>query len=458
MVALICDAFTLCGMRISQFIVSLLWPAGDVPSLFKPIMWVGRYIYVLATDVSSGQISLRATSLVYTTLMALVPLIAVGFSVLKAFGVHTNQLEPMMLQFLEPLGAQGNQITQQIVGFIDKVNINVLGVVGVLFLVYSSISLIHKMEASFNHVWRVPHQRNLGRRITDYFTAILVGPSMVFVALALSASILGATVLQDASEYALVAQSVSAIKKAMPYLIIIGAFTFFYMFIPNTRVKLIPALIAGMVSGVLWQSAGWMFGTFVVSSKSSATYAIYSGFAILILFMLWIYIGWLILLLGGSLAFYIQNPQNVIPNRKIQSVSPKRIKEIGLDAMIFIAKQFYSANKPPSASGIAQHFNVRASYLMPVLDQLVASGYVHKSQSKYESEYALIKPAEQIMISDLIKDLEDTGDIKMPHHIKLTPQSHHMEVQSEWVLETLKKASNQAFDGVSLADVLHKDI
>lgn len=443
-------------MRIREFITHLLWPQSEPSAVLKPLIYLGRYLYVLIGDVVGGQISLRATSLVYTTLMALVPLIAVSFSLLKAFGVHTKQLEPMMLQFLEPLGAQGHQITQQIVGFIDKVNINVLGVVGVLFLVYSSISLIQKMEASFNHVWRVPHQRTLARRVTDYFTAILVGPSMVFVALALSASILGATVLKDASEYALVAQSVSAVKKAMPYLIIIAVFTFFYMFIPNTRVKFVPALIAGVVSGVLWQSAGWMFGTFVVSSKSSATYAIYSGFAILILFMLWIYIGWLILLLGGSLAFYIQNPQNVVPNRKIQSTSPKRVKVIGVDVMSFIAQQFYSGVQPPSASLIAQTLNIRASHLMPVLNQLVATGYLHCLASNKESEYTLIKPAERIMISELIQDLEKTGDVTNSRQSAPTPNNHKAKISSEWVLDTLDKANTQVFDGVSLADVLDK--
>ena len=96
-------------------------------------------------------------------------------------------------------------------------------------------------------------------------------------------------------------------EPADPLLLVIAAFTFVYLFIPNTRVRFVPALIGGTVGGIVWQTAGWVFAIFAASSNSYA--AIYSGFAILLLFMIWLYLSWLVLLFGASIAFYVQRPE-----------------------------------------------------------------------------------------------------------------------------------------------------
>ena len=93
----------------------------------------------------------------------------------------------------------------------------------------------------------------------------------------------------------------------MPYFLLIAAFTFVYMFVPNTQVRFLSALVGGTIGGIVWQSAGWAFASFVVSTKSYA--AIYSGLATLVLFMLWLYVSWVVLLFGASVAFYMQHPE-----------------------------------------------------------------------------------------------------------------------------------------------------
>ncbi|HFC53817.1 MAG TPA: ribonuclease BN, partial [Gammaproteobacteria bacterium] len=120
-------------------------------------------LYVLVRDLARGQLSLRAASLSYTTLLSLVPLLAVSFSVLQAFGVY-NQLEPLLLQFLEPLGPKGAEIGERIVSFVSNMRVGVLGSVGLAMLFYTVISLVNKIERSFNHIWRVKENRTFGRR------------------------------------------------------------------------------------------------------------------------------------------------------------------------------------------------------------------------------------------------------------------------------------------------------
>ena len=107
-------------------------------------------------------------SLIYTTLLSLVPLLALGFSLLKGLGVH-NSLQPVLERFLAPLGPQGTQISQNVIAFVENIKVGVLGSLGVALLLYTALTLIQKMEQSFDYIWRVEVPRRLGQRLTEYF-------------------------------------------------------------------------------------------------------------------------------------------------------------------------------------------------------------------------------------------------------------------------------------------------
>ena len=130
-----------------------------------------RTVSMLVRDMVEGQLTLRAMSLVYTTLLSIVPLLALSFSVLKAFGV-SNQIQPMLQQLLEPLGDKGVEITQRIVGFIENMNVGVLGALGLGLLLYTAISLMQKIEESLNYIWHIPQPRRLGERFSRYLSVL----------------------------------------------------------------------------------------------------------------------------------------------------------------------------------------------------------------------------------------------------------------------------------------------
>lgn len=162
--------------RVLTFFKTDLWK--EFPEDLNPIkrVWLNllRVVYVMIREFAAGQLSLRAMSLVFTTLLSLVPLIAVAFSVLKAFGVH-NQMEPVLLSMLEPLGARGPEITSNIIGFVQNVKVGVLGSVGLAMLFYTIIALVQKVESAFNFVWRVKRARSMMRRFTDYLSVVIIG-------------------------------------------------------------------------------------------------------------------------------------------------------------------------------------------------------------------------------------------------------------------------------------------
>jgi membrane protein len=364
---------------LNQFVADFLWSdkAAHYSPVQRKINTVARFIYVVLDDLAKGELTLRAMSLVYTTLLSLVPLMAVSFSVLKAFGMHNKQLEPVMLQFLAPMGDQGVEVTQKIIGFIDNVKIGVLGTFGVALLFYTAISLIQKVEATFNYIWRLDQHRTIGRRFADYGSVMLIGPLLVFSAMGLSASVLSGGFVQAIShQLPLMRYLITFATEAAPYLMIIAAFTFFYMFIPNTKVKMKAGMVAGVVSGFLFQSLGWGFGSVVVSASGSGTYAIYSGFAILILFMMWMYISWLILLVGSSVAFYVQHPEYLAPTRRSGALSIRQSETLALQIMAIVAQRHYQALKPFSASDFVLRLRVQIQGVTKILAALKKAGLI----------------------------------------------------------------------------------
>src|SRR5688572_9159134 len=159
-----------------------------------------RFPYALMRDISRGDLTLRAMSLVYTTLLSIVPLIALSFSVLKGLGYHRD-LEPVLYTFLEPLGDKAYDLTSQVMQFVDNVRSEVLGSIGLIFLLYTVISMVQKVEESFNFVWRVEQPRSLGRRFSEYVSVIVLGPTVLVGALALMATIGSSSIVQALSRY-----------------------------------------------------------------------------------------------------------------------------------------------------------------------------------------------------------------------------------------------------------------
>ncbi len=326
-----------------------------------------RTALILARDLAGGQLTLRAMGLVYTTLLSIVPLLALSFSVLKAFGVY-NQIQPVLLNFLAPLGEKGADITHKIVQFIQNMNVGVLGAVGVGLLVYTAISLMQKIEESLNYIWHIPRSRRLGERFSRYLSVLMVGPILVFSALGITATIMNIETVRDLLAIGALGQTVQAISRLTPYLLVIAAFTFVYMFIPNARVRFGPALIGGAVGGIVWQTAGWAFAVFVASSNKYT--AIYAGLAILVMFMIWLYLSWLILLFGASVAFYTQHPEYLYAGTGEPRLSNRMRERLALSVMSLVAGRFLAGARMPAPADFTRLLGVPMHALQPVLDAL----------------------------------------------------------------------------------------
>ncbi|HUG21531.1 YihY/virulence factor BrkB family protein [Piscinibacter sp.] len=347
----------------------IVWSAREkpLPSWKALGLRVVRTALILGRDLAHGELTLRAMGLVYTTLLSIVPLLALSFSVLKAFGV-SDQIRPMLANLLAPLGEKGAEVTERIVQFIQNMNVGVLGALGLALLLYTAISLMHKIEESLNFIWHVPQSRRLGERFSRYLSVLMVGPILVFSALGITATVMNFEAVRGLMELGMLYQTAELVGRLMPYVLVIGAFTFIYLFIPNTRVHYGAALVGGAVGGIAWQTAGWAFAIFAASSNRYS--AIYSSFAILLLFMIWLYLSWLILLFGASVAFYVQHPEYLYARGGEPRLSNRMRERLALSAMSLVAGRFLAGERAPSLEEFTRLLQVPMHALQVVLDGL----------------------------------------------------------------------------------------
>jgi len=387
---------------------SAIWGSdfAALPTRRSHVVRFVRLVLVLARDLAQGQLTLRAMSLVYTTLLSIVPLLALSFSVLKAFGVY-NQIQPMLLKFLEPLGEKGVEITDRIIGFIQNMNVGVLGSVGLALLLYTAVSLVQKIEESFNFIWHVDRARGVGERFSRYLSALLVGPLLLFAALGMTAAVMSMEIVRDLLTVEPVEWLVTQGSRLMPVLFVIGAFTVIYVFLPNTKVRIGPALAGGVVGGVLWQSAGWVFALFAAGSTKYA--AIYSSFAILILFMLWLYLSWLILLFGASVAFYVQHPEYRVPESGEPRLSNRLRERLALILMSRIARHHLEGLNPWTAEALAQSLHVPLRAVETLLDGLVSGGIVVPTSDEPRA-YVPARDLETVTAKQLLDQVRGAGE------------------------------------------------
>ncbi|MCF8200164.1 MAG: YihY family inner membrane protein [Sulfuritalea sp.] len=417
---------------------------GTGPALQPRGLRIVRTVLVLGRDLALGQITLRAMGLVYTTLLSIVPLLALSFSVLKAFGVY-NQIQPMLLNFLSPLGEKGEEIASSIVGFIHNMNVGVLGALGLGMLLYTAVSLMQKIEESLNFIWHVTRPRALGERFSRYLTVLMVGPILVFSALGLTASVMNFEAVRGLLAIGVLGESVEILSRMVPYVLVSAAFTFVYMFIPNTRIRFIPALAGGAVGGFAWQSAGWAFATFVASSNTYS--AVYSSLAVLILFMIWLYLNWLILLFGASVAFYIQRPEYLYAKSGEPRLSNRMRERLGLSVMSLVAGRFLAGKTMPALQELSGLLGVPVHTLQVVLDALERQELVVQSGGD-PPVYLPSRDLEQISVKQVLEVVRGAGEDRF-----LSPEHLPAPQPVEAVLDRMRLAIESSVSDLTLREL-----
>lgn len=332
-----------------------------------------RYPYAILRDLLSGELTLRATGLVYTTLLALIPLIALSFALLKAIGAH-RELEPFLLDFFRPVGDAGQVITHRLMQFAEKVSGGLVGVVGFALLLWTLVGTVKKIEDSLNFVWRVQRARSIARRVIEFAALLIVGPIVVAAVIAFSKLAFDSVAGHGPSA---MAPLVKAAIGLAPYALVTSLFTAIYILMPNTRVRIWPALGGGLAAGISWAAIGKAFTAMVL--YTSRLTLVYAGFAAVIAVFVWTYLGWLILLAGAQLAFYLQNPHNLRLGHAALKLSNRERERLALEVMARVALRHHRGEPPCTVDQIARTLALPGSAIAEMTEQLEHAGLLVQS-------------------------------------------------------------------------------
>jgi len=359
--------------RVEKAIDDLIWGRHIEARgrLGRALAQILRFLYGMLRDVFSTQLTLRAMSLVYTTLLSIVPLLAVSFSVAKGLGM-VSRLREMFTQSFTQLGPDGVAIAENILQMVDRIDGRAIGAIGVVIFLWTAVSMIQKVESSFNYVWYVAKTRGFARRFSEYLVVLLIGPVAMGTAFSMIASLSSNSFVAYLEKVPGIAQIFLLVGESVPYVMIIGMFTFLYYFMPNTKVSMKSALVGGLAGGVMWVTMSVIFTTFI--ANSFRTFAVYASFGVGIIALLWLYLNWLVLLLGAQLAFYHQNPAFLRIGRQEPDLSNGMRERLALNIMTVVGNAFRNRNQQVSLTDIGQILSVPTLVLAVVASALEKDG------------------------------------------------------------------------------------
>ena len=429
--------------RLHERVERLMFDRHHLP--VEPANWVLnvlRYPFALVRDLLTGELNLRAMGLVYTTLLSLVPLAAFAFAVLKGLGVHRD-LEPLIYEFLRPIGERATELTAQFMNFVDNVRGDVLGSVGLAFLLYTVISTIQKLEEAFNFAWHVERPRSIMRRVSEYLSLMVVGPVFIVVVF----SLFGALGSNDAMRWLTEHEPFGTILRGLgvigPFLFVTGVFTFLYDFVPNTHVRLKPAFIGGLVAGLLWAGSGALFARIVAASAQMV--AIYAGFAIFLAALIWIYLSWLILLIGAQLSFYVQNPRYLRVGQGHVRLTSALRERLAFTVMLLIARKFVAGESPWQLRALSEDLQIPGSALATVTRSLEHAGLLTLTE---DEELIPARDLEGIQLTDILQAVRDERryDTWLLWHARTEPAADE-------VANSLEAGMRERIAGTSLREL-----
>lgn len=406
---------------------------------------INNFFSFLLIEFRKNELTIRSMSLVYITLLSLVPLLAFSFSILKGFGVVQNRFQPLLIKFLAPLGEKGIDISNQIMEFIEKTNFGVLGILGLLVLIYTVFSLINKIETSLNKIWKVNKGRSYIRRFSDYISITLIGPVIMFAAIVLTASLTSNIIVKKILSYEIIGNLIILWGKILPSIIVSLFFTFIYVIVPNTKVRIRSALIGGIIAGISWQLAGWVFAYVVKTSTKQV--AIYSSLAVLIFFMMWLYINWLIVLMGAQITFCLQNLRSFRLGKLTLNIGTDLKEKLSLIIMYLIGKNYLFGHDKWTLNKLVDHLSIPHDTILDCLDKLVENDILIETDVE-ENEYLPNRSIETIELKEILDSVRKTRNNRtLQEYFKVIPQVNE-------VSESIEKALNGTLENRTLRDII----
>jgi len=385
--------------------------------------------------------ALRASALTFYSLLSLVPAAAMAFGVAKGFGFE-RLLERKLL---EDFASQKEVVLKVIAfaqSFLENTRGGLIAGIGVVVLLWTVLKVLSHIEHAFNNIWEVDQHRSLVRKFSDYLSLLFIGPVLIIMSSSVTVFITTQVteIIQSISFLGYFSWAIFTAMKLIPYGIIWALFTFVYMVMPNTRVKFVSGLAAGIAAGTVYQLAQWFYIAFQVGT---ARYnAIYGSFAALPLFLIWLQISWLIVLFGAEISYAVQHAGDYEHEPDFSNISPHYSRVLTLLIAHRIVKNFAAGEAPLTAAQLSRSQNIPIRLVRRILDALVNNSVLSRipAENNGRSTYQPARDISYFSIKYVIDALEKSGVNSLP--IAQTPDLEAIDQSLAAFDEILKESDS----------------
>lgn len=416
--------------RVKKFVTKDIWSFElyQKGPLRRAVANVVKVVVIAVRTFLDDKVMTKAAALTYSTLFAIVPILALIFAVARGFGfenIVTSLLQNGIIGENESL----NAVMQFIDGYMQYVSSGAFIGIGLLFLLFSVYSLADGIEGNLNAIWHVKQSRGMGRKITDYFSLILLIPIGIICLSGLS--VLASSILSRMQGFQLLGGFVQFLVFALPYLVAGLIFTGFYIFMPNTKVKFKYAVIPGFIAGCLFQVLQKLYfsGQLALSSYNQ----IYGGFAALPLFLFWLNISWSIVLFGCQLAYVSQNNDHFNYFKEPDKISRKHEDFYCLMVMSLICKRFNRHETALTRKELADELHIPLRYVVASLDTLTDAKLLETVLKGDEREPAYVPATDtkQLTVVKVLAAINNSGYCDIDHALDSSIREALLKIDSE---------------------------
>ena len=395
--------------QIKTFLMEDIWRVTD-DEVSKKRGMIYNTIKIATLSVREfvqGRVVNKASALTYNTLLAIIPILAILFAIARGFG-FSNLLEDQFRSGLEGQAFTAETILSFIDSYLSHTKSGVFIGVGLIMLFYTVLILTYNMESTFNSIWQVKKPRSLYRKITDYFSMLLLLPLLILLSSGIS--IFMSTFMKNFEEFALLAPIIKFLVRLTPFVLTWGMFTALYIFMPNTKVKFKYAIVPGVLAGSAFQIFQYIYiGSQIWVSRYNA---IYGSFAAIPMFLLWTQISWSICLYGAQLCYVAQNIRNFSFSKETENISRRYHDFLCILIMSLICKRFQTDEIPYTAESLSDEHKIPIRLTTTILYELQDLHMVYETPVEGEDEEMGYLPSVDINrmnVGMLLNRLDEAG-------------------------------------------------
>lgn len=380
---------------------------------YKQTLRTARFTFeLLRTRLREDHLAITAGSLTFTTALSIVPLAAVGLSMLSAFPAFAGFQASLQNYLIESLIPESiaQQITTYLTQFAGKAK--GLTTAGLVVVVFTAVALMLTIDRTFNTIWRVQRPRAMVQRVLVYWAVITFGPLILGAVFALTSAVVGSTkgVLGDWSAMSF-SNPLRWIFELLSIALMGAAFAVMYRIIPNAQVSWRDAITGGLAAGVLFEIAKRLFASYVIAQPTYAK--VYGAFSIIPIFLLWIFVSWLIVLIGAVITAYAPSIRaRALP--KPRSAGAAFMDAIGVLRVLHEA-QVKGINKR-NTDEIAASLKRDNAYINELTHLLAENNFIAEIEQNDEKGWAMICIPEITSVRPLADRLVfNTTHARTPH-------------------------------------------